>query len=128
MRTAAFLAALLVVMSSTGCFWRHHKQQPPPAVTGASHPATNAPPSTNTFIVTPEEGPNGRVSSVNASLRFVVLTFPLGQVPPADTHLGVFRNGANVGELKITGPRQDDNTVADIMAGDAQVGDEVRQK
>lgn len=65
---------------------------------------------------------------MNANLRFVVVTFPLGQLPPTDSRMNVFRNGAIVGEVKITGPQRDDNSVADIVLGDAQKGDEVRQK
>jgi len=85
-------------------------------------------PRAENFVITPDEGPNGRVASVNAGLRFVVLTFPVGQIPTADAHLNVYRNGNKVGELKVTGPQRDDNTVADIISGDAQKGDEVREK
>lgn len=41
--------------------------------------------------------------------------------------LNVYRNGLKVGELKVTGPQRDNNTVADIVAGECQVGDEVRE-
>ncbi len=90
--------------------------------------ATNAPANTNIFNITPDQGPNGRVSSVNANLGYVVLSFPLGQVPPVSKQLVVYRNGNKVGEVKITEMQRDDNTVADIVEGDAQVGDEVREK
>jgi hypothetical protein len=33
-----------------------------------------------------------------------------------------------VGEIQITGPQRDNNSVADIIFGDAQKGDEVRMK
>lgn len=33
-----------------------------------------------------------------------------------------------VGQVKITGPQRDNDTVADLTAGDAQVGDEVREQ
>jgi hypothetical protein len=129
MRTVVYLAALLVAMSSTGCFWGKHKGPPPPAVVEVSHPAaTNAPPSAEKFVVATDESLSGRVSFVNTTLRFVVLTLPLGQMPAVDSHMNVFRNGAIVGEIKITGPQRDDNTVADIVLGDAQKGDEVREK
>ena len=126
MRFVVYLAALLVLTPCTGCFWRRHKSTPPPAVVNVS-PATNAP-SADTFVITPEVGLNGRVSSVNAGLRFVVLTFPVGQVPGRDAKLNVYHNGIKVGEVKITGPARDDNTVADIISGDAETGDEVREK
>lgn len=128
MRIVVYLGALLLVLSSTGCFWshHHHDQSPPPAVWVAPT-ATNAP-DTNTFTITPAEGPDGRVASVNSSLEFVVLTFPVGQLPPLDEHLNVYRNGTKVGEVKITGPAREDNTVADIVSGGAIKGDEVREK
>ena len=123
MRIVVYVATLLAVLGSTGCFWRKHEKPAPLTPVGVSKPVTNA----NTFIVTPEEGLHGRVSSVNATLRFVVLTFPVGQMPAVDTHLNAYRNGNIVGELKITGPQRDDNTVADVVSGDPIAGDEVRQ-
>jgi hypothetical protein len=33
-----------------------------------------------------------------------------------------------VAEIKVTGPQRDNNTVADLVSGDAQVGDEVRDQ
>lgn len=130
MKFVAYLAALVVVLSSPGCFlWRKHKTPPPPpSVVDLSRPATAAVAPTNQFIVTPDDAVRGRVTSVKPELRFVVLTFPLGQLPPLGSRMNVFRNGAIVGEIKITGPQRDDNSVADIVLGDAQKGDEVRQK
>jgi hypothetical protein len=126
MKIAAYLAALLAVLGSTGCLWGRHPKPPPPAVVDLSHSGTNA--STNTFVVTPDEAVSGRVTSVNENLRFVVLTFPLGQLPPLGSRMNIFRNGAIVGEVKITGPQRDDNSVADIVFGAARKGDEVRPK
>jgi hypothetical protein len=57
-----------------------------------------------------------------------VLTFPLGQLPAIGSRMNVFRNGAIVGEVKLTEPQRDDNSVADIVLGDAKKGDEVRAK
>jgi hypothetical protein len=81
-----------------------------------------------TVIITPEMGLAGKVVSVNAGARFVVLTFPIGQMPALERRLNVYRRGLKVGEVKITGPQRDDNTVADVLAGEAQAGDEVRDK
>jgi hypothetical protein len=125
-RIAIYFATLLVAFGSTGCFFGKHKQPAPPAVVDLS--PTITPATTNTFLVTPDASVAGQVSSVNAGLRFVVLTFPLGQIPARGTRMNVFRNGAIVGEIRITGPEQNDNTVADIVLGDARKGDEVRQK
>jgi hypothetical protein len=130
MKFVVYFFAALVVTALTGCSWGKHKTSPPSMV-DLSHPA-NKGNSTNAagekFLVTPDEGVRGRVASVNANLRFVVLTFPIGQLPQVDSRMNVFRNGAIVGEVKITGPQRDDNAVADIVLGDAQKGDEVRQK
>ena len=127
MRNLVCLAALLIgVMSCTGCFWRKHKA-PPPSVVNVSPKGTNAP-AGEKFVITPGEGLTGRVASANATLRFVVLTFPLGQLPANDSLMDVYRNGNKVGEVKITGPQRDENTVADVVSGGAEKGDEVRQK
>ena len=69
----------------------------------------------------------GKVASVNP-LGFVVVDFPLGQLPPVDQRLGVYRQGQKVAEVKITGPAMDTAIAADILAGEAQVGDEVRSR
>jgi hypothetical protein len=129
MRIVVYFAAVLMVLGQTGCFWGKHKSSPPPGNVNLSRHgagATNAP--DDKFLITPDETVNGRVASVNENLRFVVLTFPLGQVPPVDSRMNVFRNGAIVGEIRITGPQHDNNSVADIVLGDAKKGDEVRQK
>jgi hypothetical protein len=79
-------------------------------------------------IVTPGATATGRVVRVNANARFAVLNFPVGSVPAAGRRLDVYRAGLKVGEVKVTGPQQDDNTVADILNGEAQTGDELRAK
>ena len=67
-----------------------------------------------------------KVTSVNAAGRFVVLTFPLGRLPAADARFSLYRLGLKVGEVKINGWQHNDNVVADLVAGDAQIGDEAR--
>jgi len=47
-------------------------------------------------------------------------------MPATNQKLYLYREGLKVGEVKITGPQADDNVVADIVTGEAQVGDEVR--
>jgi len=124
MRPALLLATLALV----GCSARPPaakstvglRHVPPP---GANVSRTNATPLT----VTPALGTiNGRVAHVNPTARFVVLTYPIGKLPPNERRLSVYRNGMKVGELKVTGPARDQNTVADITAGEAQPGDEAR--
>ncbi|MBI3418215.1 MAG: hypothetical protein HY043_23235 [Verrucomicrobia bacterium] len=68
----------------------------------------------------------GKVVSVNTAVRFVVLEFPLNAMPALGQKLNVYHGGQKVGELKISGPQNENNTVADLTAGSAQTGDEVR--
>lgn len=67
---------------------------------------------------------SGRVSMANPN--FVVLTFSFGGVPAAGQILNVYRDGKRVAQLKVTGPRRNLNTVADVISGQAQLNDEVR--
>jgi len=101
---------------------------PPVVVTTTSSASTPAPVADQKFTVTPTEGLGGKVAMVNTDLRFAVLTFPVGQVPAIDQHLNVYRNGAKIGEMKVTGPQRNENTVADIVTGEAAKDDEVRDK
>jgi hypothetical protein len=57
-----------------------------------------------------------------------VLNFPIGKLPFIAQRLNVYRHNLKVGEVKVTGPQREDNIVADISAGEAQVGDDVRDR
>ena len=105
--------------------------QPPPAPT----PVATTPPEQHTaapskekVTVTLDTSFSGKVATVNSAARFVVLSFPVGHLPPLDQHLNVNRRGVKVAELKVTGPQLDENIVADIVSGDAQAGDEVTSR
>ena len=89
----------------------------PPAVP----PLAPAPPR-----ITPIQENSGRVIAQNAPLRYVVLEFFLTSLPAVDQRMGIYRDGQKVGEAKVTGPARDRNIVADLTAGEAKVGDEVR--
>jgi hypothetical protein len=93
----------------------------------APAPTPTPKPQPSKVTVTPESGLQGKVVSVNANLRFVVLNFPVGRMAAVDQQFNVYRQGQKVGEIKITGPQQDDNIIADITTGEVQAGDEVRQ-
>jgi hypothetical protein len=69
----------------------------------------------------------GRVDWVNPK-GFIILSFPIGSVPPADTHLNVYRRNVRVAEVKITPPQQQNLAAADIVSGECQVGDEARSE
>ncbi|MGC3957014.1 MAG: hypothetical protein QM813_03310 [Verrucomicrobiota bacterium] len=80
------------------------------------------------LIVTPESLLIGKVTAFNTAGRFVVLDFPVGRMPSQDQMLFVYRTGLKVGEVRVTGPERDNNTVADLISGEAAKGDEVRDK
>lgn len=128
MRLAA--CSILAVFLFTGCalFRPNH----PATTSGSDTTTTNTAARTNDQarapIVTPDTAQSGSVLQVNVSARFAVLNFPVGSMPPVGRRLYVYRAGLKVGELKVTGPQRDDNTVADIVNGEAQAGDEIRTK
>ena len=95
----------------------------------ASAPDAQAlPVSRQKLIVTPETGLSGKVVKVNTSGRFVVLNFPIGHLPALDQRLVVYHQGLKVADVKISGPQLDDNIVGDLVAGTAEVGDDVREQ
>ena len=79
-------------------------------------------------IVTPDNSLAGNVVSYNDVGRFVVLNFPAGRMPKMEQHLFLYRSGLKVAEINVTGPQSDDNTVADLVSGEAQIGDDVRDQ
>ena len=98
----------------------HHA--PKPASQTAPSAAAPAKP-----VVQPDLRAAGQVSMVNAGARFVVITFPGGPVPEKDQLLNVYRTGTKVGQVKVTGPQIENNTVADIVSGDVQLHDQVTE-
>lgn len=106
---------LIFILALTGCFLKKDKPTPGPGVRRADG-----------SIVTPARALRGKILQVNAQVRFVVMGFPLGRMPALETRLNVYRQELKVGEIKVTGPQRDDNIVGDVISGEAQVGDEVR--
>ena len=43
-----------------------------------------------------------------------------------DQRLNIYHNGQKIGEVKVTGPTRDTTIAGDIIAGEANVGDEAR--
>jgi hypothetical protein len=118
MKLRLFLCALLTGMIVSGCI--SHQASPP------AHPAavtTNPEP-----IVTPDTSLQAKVARYNAVGRFVVISFPVGQLPQIGQTFSLYRDGAKVGEVKITGPQMDNDIDADLSSGTAQEGDDVRQQ
>ena len=79
-------------------------------------------------ILTPDYAIAAQVVSVNAAGRFVVLSFPTGSLPKVDQPLALYRGGLKVAELRVSGPQEDNHTIADIISGTAQAGDTVRDQ
>jgi hypothetical protein len=115
MKLSAPLALMSAGMLLAGC--AHHRASP---VIMQKNPAAT--------IVTPSDSQSGKVVTYNAAGRFVVLNFPSGQMPRVDQTLFLYRASLKVAEIRITGPQSDDNTVADLVTGDAQAGDDVRDQ
>jgi hypothetical protein len=116
---------LVAVLAFSGC--AHHKAAVASRTPAAAPAAIAEPSATPAAIVTPETGVAGKVASFNDAGRFVVLNFPVGRMPAAEQRLFVYRQGLKVGEVKVDAAwKRDENVVADLLAGEARPGDEVR--
>ena len=134
MRIATLIPALALLLAA-GCA-EHKATYPPDSYAPRSASATTPSPVPSTpasasvtnrnLIVTLDPSATGKVARVNPSDHFVVLNFPLGHMPSLAQQLSLYRKGLKIGEVKVTGPQQDDNMVADLVTGEAEVGDEVR--
>ena len=119
----------MVVVLSGCALWPWGKK-------GETSSAKTATPATNNvvadksgkdnLIITSGTALVGKVVRVNETARFAVLNFPVGNLPQPQQLMNVYRRGLKVGEVKVTALRQDNNTVADIVKGEAQIGDEIR--
>jgi hypothetical protein len=120
MKSLLLLTLVIAGMLAAGCLHRR-----PATSAKRATPAAVAPQP----IVTPDNSLTARVVSYNASGRFVVLSFPVGQMPKPNQSLFLYREGMKVGEVKIDSSQQRDNLiVADLVTGEAQVGDDVRDQ
>ena len=120
-RFARLAVWVLAGMLVAGCSIFHKTGKTPAA-------KPEPPPRPSETVVTPDNSLSARVAAYNAVGRFVVLSFPVGRMPKLEQTLFLYRNGLRVAEVKVTGPQRDNNTVADIISGDAQAGDEVRSE
>lgn len=118
MKTFSIYIALALALATSGCSLFHHKAE-------TSKPAATAKPGP---IVTPDFSLAAKVVSVNTIGRFVVLSFPASLMPRVDQTLFLYRAGLKSAEVRVTGPQQDNNIVADLVSGDAEVGDTVSDK
>jgi hypothetical protein len=120
---------LLLAWMAAGCAWfKSGNPSKSGSVTGTFPTAAGTNGTAGKAVVTPDTNapPTGNVARVNTAGSFVVLNFPTGNLPLKGQRLYVYRQGLRVGEVRISGPNDGDNTVADIVAGEAQRGDEIR--
>ncbi len=118
MKASLLPFALSLALVVSGCAGKPHK----PTMVAKPAATSTAP------IITPDFSLSAKVISVNTVGRFVVLSFPAGGMPKIDQTMFLYRDGLKVAELRVTGPQQENNIVADITSGDAQVGDTVSEK
>jgi hypothetical protein len=115
MKWSISVCVLITGILVSGCVY--HKQK-----TSASVPKASS------VIIMPDVSLAAKVVSYNEAGRFVVLSFPVGQMPAMGQTLFLYHGGLKTGEIKITGPQRDNDIVADVVTGDAQAGDEVREQ
>lgn len=85
-------------------------------------------PAPSPALVTPDTSLTAKVVSYDSVGHFVVLNFPVGEMPKTDDTLFLYHSGVKTGTVKITGPQRNTDIVADLIDGDAKVGDEVRSQ
>jgi hypothetical protein len=107
---------------------KYYKTKPEPSETRTRSARQSKQSTPEKLIVTPESTITGKVVVYNDAGRFVVLNFPIGQMPKIGVRMFVYHNGLKAGTVKISGPQRDDNIVADLVEGEARSGDEVREK
>lgn len=140
MKTTFSIAAIVAASLLSGCSL--FRQNSP----GVQHPAQTAPDTDNAVamaseharteatrvnkpaIVTPDTSLLAKIVAANEVGRFVIVGFPNNQVPKLQQSLFLYRAGLKVAEVKVTGPQSENNIVADIISGDAKVGDTVRSE
>jgi hypothetical protein len=112
-----YLAGLtlgLSVVVLAGCAGSHKSALPAPAPVAK--------------IVTADDSLAASVVMYDAIGRFVVLRFPTAVLPKHDQVFFLYHEGLKAGEVKITGPERDNTTVADLVTGEAHIGDVVRDQ
>ena len=67
-----------------------------------------------------------KITIVRSEEKFVVIDFSSRTMPALGTKLTAYRAGQKVGTVQLNGPARGRAAVADILAGDLNVGDEVR--
>ena len=118
--TACWLLAVGIAVGPAGCKHAPSSEGKPPA--------TKRKPAQRGTQVVPVDEISGRVASVSPLYGFVVIDFYLSRLPQVGQKLGVYRQGLKVGEVKISSWERSQIVAADLVAGQANVGDQVRME
>jgi hypothetical protein len=116
MAMRVFTGYLCAALLAAGCAAQH---SPAPF---SAQPAADK----SKTIITPDYRPAGQVAMVNKEARFVILSFAVGPLPEPGRRLRIDHRGLKIGVVKVTGPRQDNNTVAELVEGESNAGDDAR--
>ena len=119
-----FLPILIILLAGCSSTSTSKKSDEPPTKPQKKVVATvvpQAPPKAKLLPI------NARVVGGREEFRFVIIDFTNSRRPALDEKLSVYRVGQKVGEIKISGPFYQDTTVAaDLIAGEAKYGDEIK--
>ena len=115
MKMFPLLSLLVAGILLSGC--ASHRQKPITPAPGASNK-----------IVTPDASLAAKVVQFNSIGRYVVLSFPAGKLPKVGDNLYIYHNGLKVAEVRTDTWQLNNYVVADMVTGDAQIGDEVRDQ
>ena len=94
---------------------------------GCKNPATDGRTVRTPVKVIPVNPIQGKVVLLKTDLNYVIIDFSLGRLPSPEQKLNVYRGGQKVGQVRISGQSVSVNFAADIVAGEAKVGDEVKE-
>jgi hypothetical protein len=100
--------------------WKTVPAKQKSAKQAAAAVAPEAPPKTRILPL------NARIISSKADLRFVLIDFTNSRRPALEERLNVYRLGQKVAEVKVSGPFLNTTVAADVLAGEAKYGDEVK--
>ena len=77
-------------------------------------------------VITPVSAFSGRVVLVNGPLKYLVAEGTIGRLPPVEQRLNIYRDGQKIGEAVVSNQSRGANFAADILQGEARVGDTLR--
>src|SRR5438067_343107 len=100
MRISEIAVILLALFTVTGCGTK--KAATPTAYSALPGLTAGTPDTTisrQPLAITPEKGLNGKVVSVDASARFVVVGFAAGRLPAQEQRFNIYRQGLKVGQI-----------------------------